>query len=265
MKFGCCLGFAKQNNKIEVNNIAELSAAGYDYVELPASAVAQLSESECKYLVENIKSYALDTGVANLAFPGDIDIIGDKVDYVKVDDYLSVMMGNLSLVGVKKLVLGSGKIRSIPSYLGYEQGASQLKNVIRRMSKFAEPYNITVVLEPLNRLESNIINSVTEACLLAREINLESVQILCDYYHMVMEQEAVEVIPQIKLYGLSLQHVHIANPVGRIYPTDGEDYSVLFSALKEAGYDQTISVEGKTDDFALDSAMAIKTLKKYVE
>ena len=45
-----------------------------------------------------------------------------------------------------------------------------------------------------------------------------------------------------------------------------EDVISFFSALKKAGYDKRLSIEGKTSDFITDGPKALKVLKEtYME
>ena len=51
-------------------------------------------------------------------------------------------------------------------------------------------------IEPLNRQESNIVNSVAEGLALMRRVKRDEVQILADYYHMALESEDLSILRQ---------------------------------------------------------------------
>ena len=49
----------------------------------------------------------------------------------------------------------------------------------------AESYGIRIAIEPLSYREDNVINTVSDAVRLARSVNLPSVGVLADYYHVL--------------------------------------------------------------------------------
>ena len=62
-----------------------------------------------------------------------------------------------------------------------------------------------------------------------------------------------------------LMHTHIALKEGRVYPTyKCEEVEEFFTYLKKAGYDNRMSIEGKSDDWKADSLKALSVLRSYV-
>ena len=57
---------------------------------------------------------------------------------------------------------------------------------------------------------------------------------------------------------------HIASGNGRRYPLpgDGESYGALFAALRAAGYNARMSIEGKTENIAQDGKAALAYMKQ---
>ncbi|WP_163582115.1 TIM barrel protein [Gracilibacillus saliphilus] len=86
-----------------------------------------------------------------------------------------------------------------------------------------EPLGITIVIEPLNKKESNIITSVPETVALVEKVNRPSIQVLADLYHMMEENESLENIKTARSY---LQYVHVADS-GRMVPETGTYPNVL--------------------------------------
>ena len=57
-------------------------------------------------------------------------------------------------------------------------------------------------------------------------------------------------------------HTHIAVKGTRFYPTEVTDeVKEFFSLLKQSGYDGTMSIEGKSDDWKADSARALEVMR----
>jgi sugar phosphate isomerase/epimerase len=130
--------------------------------------------------------------------------------------------------------------------------------VVRIMGEIAEKHGVTVAIEPLNRSETNCVNSVIEGAMLEAAVNLPSVGLLADLYHILREREPVENVAIAK----DLKHTHIARLEGRAFPTAAdEDIRAFFAALKKAGYTGTMSVEGNAVDLEQDAAAALKVLR----
>jgi sugar phosphate isomerase/epimerase len=127
-----------------------------------------------------------------------------------------------------------------------------------------KPFGITIVLEPLNSKESNFITTTGEALDLVRELSLDNVKLLVDYYHMRMENEKASVIEKA---GKDLRHTHIASKDRRLFPKpeDAEDYGEFFTLLKTIGYNGRVSVEGYSTDLAADGEISLKLLRSLAE
>ncbi len=125
-------------------------------------------------------------------------------------------------------------------------------------------YGVTIAIEPLNRKESNVINTVAEALELAEELDLPGIQVLADAYHMYLEREPLEIISRAVKAG-RLAHVHYAEfdrsfPVGQA--DNGVDFAQLFTLLQEAGYTGGISAECSSKQIAVDSEESLSYISR---
>jgi sugar phosphate isomerase/epimerase len=129
------------------------------------------------------------------------------------------------------------------------------------MGPLAGPHGVTVVLEPLNKGETNFFNSVAEGIGLVDAIAHPNIQLLADIYHMLREDEGPESILKA---GARLRHCHIAEKESRTSPgTKGDDFRPYFKALKAIGYQGGVSVEGKWGKPVEDELpRALKTMKE---
>ena len=123
-------------------------------------------------------------------------------------------------------------------------------------------YGVTLVIEPLNRGETNIINSVPDAVALARSVDHPNILALADIYHMEEESEPFDHVLDAKGF---LAHVHVAD-TGRFAPGTGSyDTIGLFRRLKTIGYEGRISVECSWRDFATEAPAACRFLRETWE
>lgn len=256
MKIGLC-------GKIERVKAAALS--GFDYLE--TSFYTFYDDDEYKALKNELKKYGLPCKAAN-NFLGSFKIAENDVDYVFLEKYLKKCYERAADLGVKTVVLGSGKGRSVPENHPFREG---VKDMIKFISDYAAPealkYNIDFLIEPLAKNESNVINTLTEGALLASSIDAYDIGLVADIYHMYRAGDEYDDIKKLK--GM-VRHAHISNPVPtdktkkRIFVKDPSeyDYKGFFDALKYVGCEK-ISIEAQTDDCESDAKLAAKVLNLY--
>jgi sugar phosphate isomerase/epimerase len=164
---------------------------------------------------------------------------------------------------VKVIVFGSPKSKNVPEGYPMDKAWSQLVELLKTIDPLVRTRGITVVIEPLNKMESNIINTAAEGLKLVKAIDRENIKLLIDYYHLVMEKENPEIILDAGSY---IKHIHFANPTGRVYPIEAEDGYVRFmNLLKRIGYEGRMSVEAYTKDFCHDAKRSVKILRQLAK
>ena len=171
------------------------------------------------------------------------------------------------LLGGKILVLGSGAARRIPAGYAVEQGREEFTAFLQLVNLLAGEYGVEIAVEPLNRRETNLITSVSEAYGLVQKACLTHVHVLADLYHMALEQENFSVLETV---GGALVHTHIANPDGRYYPSrkDRYDYRPFFRALQKNGYRGRVSLEGicrEPENWLDETAESLLCLKEIIK
>ena len=158
------------------------------------------------------------------------------------------------------IVFGSGGARNIPDGFPRKEAWRQLVDFASRVAMQAAANGITVVVEPLNRGESNVLNTLGEGALLVEAVNHPNLQLLLDSYHFWLEDDSLE---ELKRRLPMIKHVHVADKIGRAYPGESgvADYRPLFSLLKSADYDGDISVEAAPPKSADSIARSMNFLR----
>ena len=112
----------------------------------------------------------------------------------------------MSLLGVKIVVFGNGAVRRLP-----EQNVTAeiraIEDFLRMCNEKGGKYGVIVVLEPLNKKETNVFNTVSEGASLVRKLNLQNVRLLADSYHTFCENEPLLALEE---NGDILRHIHVA-------------------------------------------------------
>lgn len=114
-------------------------------------------------------------------------------------------------------------------------------DTMRECGKVAEESGIKLTLEPLNRYETNIINTVEEAIQFIEKSECQNVGLLVDTFHMNIEEASIcKSIERARDY---LTHVHIADS-NRWAPGWGHiDFAEILNTLKKIEYRGYVSAE----------------------
>ena len=251
MKFGCCT---------DINGIGVVEAAGYDYVELPMVALlGEKPDSEFAPIGDAIAAHSIKPEAWNILLPGDMKVTGPEVDIYRINRYLHTSFERVSGLGGQIVVFGSGNARNIPNGFPIEEAHIQLAEFLDVAADAANRYGLKIAIEPLNRKESNIINSVAEALELAIAVGRPEVRVLADLYHIDEEREPLSHVADAALW---LLHAHTAD-TGRYRPGSGSyDNLGFIRTLLNMGYDGRMSVECKWNDFASEAPLALEFLRE---
>jgi sugar phosphate isomerase/epimerase len=248
---GCCCS-------IEDASIAK--EAGFDYLECRVvTLLAEEDEQGQMAALDRYRNAALPVRAFNVFLPGDLKIVGPSVDRGRVQRYIRRALDRVRDVGGERVVFGSGGARSIPNDFDRAEAVRQLVWFLHQVADVAEETGLVIVIEPLNRRESNIINSVAEAVDLARQVHRAPIRVLADFYHMEEEQEPLEHLFRYKDW---LAHVHVAD-TGRGAPGTGQyPYPAFMTRLSQASYQGWLSIECHWDDFAQQAGPAVQFLRR---
>ncbi|MGC8717678.1 MAG: sugar phosphate isomerase/epimerase family protein [bacterium] len=247
MNFGCC-GIQEE---IEI-----IKSSGADFIELAVTEIVNSNIERLKNLLDesHLRAYSF-----NVFLPGDLSITGPSVDIERLQDYVKEALRRVNLLGGKIIVFGSGRARSIPEGFSKEKASEQIVAFLRLVSRYAQGYDIKIAIEPLNRQESNIINTTLEALEFAEAVDNPYVGVLIDTYHADLEGEPLSNLGRIKN---KLYHIHVSDR-GRIAPGRGNyDFESFFSYLKNIGYNNAISIECRWEDKARELSQSLEYLRK---
>ncbi len=242
------------------NNLDKVKEAGFDYIEFPLNKLGTISDEEYKEVRDKLEKSGVKMKSCSLLLPKNMMALGPEYSEEKLDSYLDTAFSRMQELGGKIVVFGSGKSRHIPEGYNYQRAFKELVGVTKHIVFKAKEYGITIVIEPLNQDETDLINSLEAGAALS---GLTGASLLADSFHMAKEGEKWNTI----LKCAPLSHAHIATLEGRCYPLElTDEVKGFIKALKDSGYEGSLSIEGKTDDIALDGRKAIAVIKKaYLE
>ena len=237
-------------------------AAGFGYVELGVTEIVALSDAEFDAAAEQVKKVGIPTPNANLFLPATFRLTGpDAVSPDEQMGYVRKAFPRLQRLGVRILCFGSGGARRVPDGFSKEDAFAQLVAFGKRIAPEARAHGITIVIEPLRRQETNIINTTAEGLALVQAVNDPNFELLVDFFHLASEKEDPAIILEARDH---IRHLHMANPHGRVFPQQWEeyDYAPFFANLRQIGYAGRMSIEGSSKDVPGEAPRAIALLRR---
>jgi len=237
-------------------------AAGFDYVELGTTELTALSDADFEAAVAQAKAVGIPTPNANLFLPASLKLTGPEAATPEQQmAYVTKAFTRLERLGVRILCFGSGGARRVPDGFSKDEAFAQLVAFGTRIAPEAKAHGITVVIEPLRRQETNIINTAAEGFALVKAVAHPNFELLVDFYHLASEHEDPKIMVEAKDH---LRHLHMANPQGRVFPLawDEFDYAPFFATLRSIGYTGRLSIEASTPDLPTQAPRSIALLRK---
>ena len=259
MKFGICCAPDALGEPARLFDV--LTDAGADYVEWGVGSVMK-SEADWEKLRATVAAAPLQVEAFNGFIPATHRLTGPDVDLQGALDYASEAMRRCRALGAEIIVLGSGGARQLKDGWELTRGLDQFETFCRELGPRAAQHQITVVIEPLNHTEDNLVNSVAAGAAIVDAVDHPNIRLLADFYHMFHDNEATDDAAKV---GARLAHTHLAD-LGRVapgYASEGEaDFVGFFRALGAANYDARCSFEGKTTDLAAQAKPIIAHMKQ---
>ncbi len=265
MKIGCCTNMlAHENDAVGRWAVPFIAEAGFDYLDLPVAQMMELGDADFQTLRREVTASGLPCRCCNNFIPADMRLTGVQTPDAQIRDYLERSLDRVAALESGLLCFGSSGARNVPPGFSLDEAWTQLVSFLCIAGEAAARRGITIVIEHLNRGESNIVNSVAEGIRLSREADHPAVKVLADYYHLALENESPQIINQA---GDGLLHCHIANPEARVFPKpeDGQDYRSFFDQLRGIGYTGGISLEAFTDNFQAEVSETCAYLKQLAD
>jgi sugar phosphate isomerase/epimerase len=222
-----------------------LKDSGFDYIEptVPGLLMPLADDAAFEAALALAKDAPLPCEALNMMVPGDLKITGPDANPEKLEAYGKTMCARAQRAGIQRIVFGSGGARRVPDGFSKSEGRAQIVRFLQMLGPHARAAGVTIVVEPLNSKETNIINSVAEGADIVREVNDAGIRLLADSFHVLVENEPLDnVVKNLDL----ICHTHVATREGRMPPGTVPCAGVqdFLMCLRDNGYNGRVSVEG---------------------
>lgn len=234
-------------------------------------------EIDGKMLVERLeeaKKAVKDTGVPISGvcggYRGWIGDFSEEKRLLAIED-IRVILECASEIGAKGIVVpaawGMFSLRLPPMVPPRDADGDEaaLLDSLQKLDDAAEKTGTSIYLEPLNRYEDHMLNTVDAAKKLIDKGSFGRVKVTADFFHMNIEEKSIP--GSILTYGQYIGHVHLADS-HRYQPGDGHtDFTGGFAALKKIGYNGYMAFECRVlgENPAAEYKKSVEYIKACIE
>lgn len=117
---------------------------------------------------------------------------------------------------------------------------------IHKVCNLAQQRNLQIALEPLNRFESDMVNTAADVGRLVNDVNHPAAKIMLDGFHMAIEESNLEAA--ITSVGQKLIHLQVSENYRGTPGTGQTPWHALKQGLSNIDYKGVISIESFTPE-----------------
>ncbi len=219
---------------------------GFDTVEIPVEDPSHIDPAA-------VKAAAAKAGIAIGSIcacmgPGR-DFRGSAADQKAGATYIKTLIDQAAAMGCPKII---GPIYSVVGKADAVEPAEQKKQFalvvknLKPLAKYAEKKGIMLCIEPLNRFETDFLNTCDQGLKLVKAVGSKAVTLHLDTFHMNIEEK--NQAAAILKAGKYLTHFHACGSDRGTPGADHIDWPPIVAALKKIGYKGDIVIESFTTD-----------------
>jgi D-psicose/D-tagatose/L-ribulose 3-epimerase len=222
----------------------QVKAFGFDAIELPLEDPSDWSASEVRPILEDV---GLKAGVCAAMGPGR-DLTSINVEVVtSTQDYLRACIDEAAEIGAT-VVAGpmyspTGQTGAIEFFERERMLAMLIRNLLPVIAH-AEVKGVRLAIEPLNRFETSLFNTIEQTMRLIEMVDHPSLGLLLDTFHMNIEERNIGAA--IRRAGKKLYHFHACGNDRGAPGNDGIDWDSVRTALNDVSYTGMVSIESFT-------------------
>ena len=185
-------------------------------------------------------------------FLGDFDPARRRRAIEELKELLSTVAiaGGIGVVSPNAYAVFS---RSLPPYTpprSQQESRAALVDALAELGEHAAEVGALLLLEPLNRYEDYLINTLADAVSVVEEVASPGVAVVADTYHMSIEE--ADCAASLLRAGRHVRHVQLGDS-NRLEPGAGHyDWPGTLNALGTMGYDGWLAMECKLSGPAVD-------------
>jgi D-psicose/D-tagatose/L-ribulose 3-epimerase len=219
---------------------------GFETVEIPVEAPEHIDPA---YVKSQLDKYGLVCGSVCACMGPDRDLRGTPEQQQTGLDYMMKLIDQMVVLDCPSLIgpvySAVGRADAVPADEYKEQWKTVVKH-LKTLAKYAEKNGRQVTLEPLNRFETDFINTCEQGLKMIKDVGSPALKLHLDTFHMNIEQK--NQAAAIRKAGKQLGHFHACGSDRGTPGGDHIDWKPIVKALKDINYKGDVVIESFTTD-----------------
>jgi len=229
-----------------VSFFAQFKDWGFDFVEI---AVENPADIDPGFVRQALDDHGLECRSVCAATGPGRDLRGNRKEQVTAIAYIEALIDMAPILG-SSLVAGpiysSVGRADFVTQTDYRQQWETVVTHLKSLSAYAAGKNVNLAIEPLNRYETDFINTCEQALRLIGDVGSDSLLVHLDAFHMNLEEKdpALAIVKAGDKLGL----LHASGSDRGTPGGDQINWDRIFAALEKIDYQGDIVIESFTPD-----------------
>ena len=219
---------------------------GFDTVEIAIEDPAHIDPAHVK---RELDRAGLICGSVCAAMGPDRDLRGTPKQQKTGLEYMMKIIDQMVVLDCPSLIgpeySAVGRADAVPPAEYKKQWATVVKN-LKKLCAYAEKRGKQVCLEPLNRFETDFINTCEQGLKMIKDVGSPALKLHLDTFHMNIEEKFQG--DAIRKAGKHLAHFHACGSDRGTPGNDHTDWKSITKALKDVNYQGDVVIESFTTD-----------------
>jgi D-psicose/D-tagatose/L-ribulose 3-epimerase len=247
MKFGInTFLFASRFTDRSTRLFRQFKTWGFDGVEI---AVEDAKDFDARLVREELDRQGLVCTSLCGCFPASRDLRGTKAQQRASLDYQKQLVDIADILGTK-IIMGPiysavGRADAVPA-VEYRKQWRTVRGHLKTICAYAHAHGKVICLEPLNRFETDFINTVEQGLQMINDVNSPALKLAPDTFHMNIEEK--NPAATIRRAGRHIGHFHASGSDRGTPGNDHLDWHGTAQALRGINYQGAVVIESFTKD-----------------
>src|SRR2546423_8425963 len=219
---------------------------GFDSVELP---IEDPSHIDPVHVRRELERNNLVCGSVCACMGPDRDLRGNAKQQRTGLEYMLQLIDQMVVLDCPSLIgpvySAVGRADAVPPNEYRKQWRTVVKN-LKKLCRYAEESGKQGCLEPLNRFETDFINTCDQALKMVKDVGSPALKVHLDTFHMNIEEK--DQGAAIRKAGKLLKHFHACGSDRGTPGNDHIEWGPIARALKSIGYKGDVVIESFTTD-----------------
>jgi sugar phosphate isomerase/epimerase len=186
--------------------------------------------------------------------------LGDAALRAKARDYIRAIIDFAGPFGAPAII-GSMQGR-FGEHVDQSTALRFVSEALEELGEHARQYGVPLIFEPINRYETNLVNTLAAGVNLVQSLATRNVKLLPDLFHMNIEE--VDPATAIRAAAGLIGHLHFVDSNRRPAGMGHINYRPIVAALESIGYDRFASAEALPyPDPESAARQTIRAFRKY--